>query len=153
MIPPDNIGRLRCAGGERAGHHRRLIERPVRRFALAVMVAAAFLFVGCAPQRGHEAVPDPDPDNWVVISFDSARAMSVLLHTELAADKALRQAGAGSIDGNEVGQGEYDLYFVGQDRDEMWRLLKPIFDKASVEWSRVELRDGLKDKHPTVLRG
>jgi len=77
--------------------------------------------------------------------------MGSLLRTELAADKALRRADLGLIDGNEVGQGEYDLNFVGTDRKEMWRVLEPIFEEAPVEWVRVELRNGIDDKFPTTL--
>lgn len=77
--------------------------------------------------------------------------MLVLLDTERAAERALRKSGVGVIDGNEVGQGIYELYFVGHDGEEMWRVLGPVLASAPLQWSRVELRRGLRDEDPQVL--
>ena len=128
-----------------------------RRAALAVIVATALLSSGCSTQA--VSGPEPKVEEWVVVTYVAERpvregeAMKALLETELAADAALKDAGAGSIDGNEVGQREYDLYFVGRDREVMWQILRPNLDYAPVSWTRVELRHTLNDKDPTVLRG
>jgi hypothetical protein len=82
--------------------------------------------------------------------FD-AELMDLMLETELAADEALAAADAGWIDGNEVGDFGYELYFVGDDAEEMWSALEPVFADAPVPWTRVELRDGLDDPAPGVL--
>ena len=100
---------------------------------------------------------DAEPDHWVVVTFSDAGdrlsldAMDSLLETEVDADDALRAAGAGWIDGNEMGENQYDLYFVGNDRNAMWAVLEPIFASAPIKWSRVELRDGLEDPAPLLV--
>jgi hypothetical protein len=128
--------------------------------ALAAIIVTALLISGCGTQPVSEPEPRvPRVHDWVVVTYVAEtpgrelEAMKALLKTELAADQALRDAGAGLIDGNEVGQGEYDLYFVGRDREAMWQVLRPVFDDAPVAWRRVELRHGLDDKDPTVFRG
>jgi hypothetical protein len=91
--------------------------------ALAVITVTAVLSSGCSSKA--VSGPAPKVDEWVVVTYVAERpgregeAMKTLLRTELAADGALQNAGAGSIDGNEVGQREYDLYFVGRDREEI----------------------------------
>lgn len=45
-----------------------------------------------------------------------------MLPIEVTADEALQDAGAGVIEGNEVGAGAYDLSFAGSDRQVMWRV-------------------------------
>lgn len=77
--------------------------------------------------------------------------MDALLETELAADEALGLADAGAIDGNDVGEHGYELYFTGDDPTVMWRVLEPVFAAAPVGWTRVELRNGLDDASPTVF--
>ncbi|MFJ4173447.1 hypothetical protein [Microbacterium sp. NPDC089696] len=77
--------------------------------------------------------------------------MDDMLQTELAADAALQEAGAGWIDGNAIGRGEYQLYFIGEDPERMWEIIEPIFADAPIAWSRVELWDGLDDDAPVVI--
>ncbi|MGC5225339.1 hypothetical protein ACPW96_22475 [Micromonospora sp. DT81.3] len=77
--------------------------------------------------------------------------MEALLETELAADQALADAGAGWIDGNEVGNSTYELYFIGEDPELTWNMLEPVFAEAPVAWTQVELRNGLEYTAPTVL--
>lgn len=128
---------------------------PIRRLALAVVVLVGL--AGCATAEPEFAVM-AGGDDWVVVSFaDDAEtmpvgAMDLLLDTEMAADEALADAGAGFIDGNEIGDGSYDLYFVGDDSAEMWRVLEPVFAEAPVPWTSVQLLDGLEDPDPTVLQ-
>lgn len=136
---------------------------------------AAFLLAGalaaCAPKTIFmERMPDPTPtaaatqtageartEHWVIVSFADTeqkfdlQLMDAMLDTELRADEALRDAGIGYIDGNEIGDYSYDLYFVGDDGQEMWRILEPIFDEAPARWSRVELWRGSKDPAPVVI--
>ncbi|GLI28526.1 hypothetical protein ARHIZOSPH14_27680 [Agromyces rhizosphaerae] len=97
-----------------------------------------------------------DASAWVVVSFEGDEQfdlglMDALLPTELEADSALNRAGAGRIDGNDIGDHGYELYFVGDDADEMWEILGPVFAEAPVRWTGVELRDGLEDPSPTVI--
>ncbi len=119
---------------------------------IGVLMSLAVL-TGCSPSDLTEA----EPEDWVVVSFldtnerFDSQTMDALLDYEVAADEALRSADAGWIDGNDVGDHQYDLYFNGYDRFEMWDLLKPVFDSAPVSWSRVELRQGLDDENPDVI--
>ena len=123
--------------------------------SVTVIVAVVGLTACAAPASGDPA--DAEPDHWVVVTFSDTGdrldldTMDSLLETELAADDALQAAEAGWIDGNEIGDKRYDLYFVGHDHDEMWAVLEPIFASAPIEWSRVELRDGLEDPAPVVV--
>lgn len=123
--------------------------------AIAVIAALAGLSACAASASGNQS--GAEPDHWVVVTFSDAGdrldldAMDSLLETEMDADDALRAAGAGWIDGNEMGEHQYDLYFVGNDRDEMWAVLEPIFASAPIKWSRVELRDGLDDPAAVVV--
>lgn len=120
------------------------------------MIAAVGVLTACAaPVSGAPA--GAQPDHWVVVTFGDTEdrfdldAMDSLLDTELAADEALQAAGAGWIDGNEIGEHQYDLYFAGTDREEMWAVLEPVFAAAPIRWSRVELRDGLDDPAAIVV--
>lgn len=137
----------------------------MRRWLLGVVgVAIAILAVGCAVGGAHDQPrPTPstkaraEPDDWVIVRFEArdrfdTAVMNALLNTEMAADAALQDAGAGWIDGNEVGGHSYDLYFVGADRNAMWAILRPIIDQAPASWSSVELRHGLDDAKPTVFK-
>lgn len=126
--------------------------RPRRLVAAGiVMIVVLASLVACA------VAPSARADHWVVVRFDATLeasdldVMDVLVDTELAADEALRAAGAGYIDGNEIGGGQYDLFFVGADRAAMWAILEPVFASAPVSWTRVELRDGSEDPTPTVI--
>lgn len=98
--------------------------------------------------------PSAVADHWVIVSYDVVEddpAMMQLLDTELTADAALQAAGVGAIDGNEVGQGVYDMYFFGTDREAMWAIIEPILDDAPAEWTKAELRDGLDDDAPIIV--
>lgn len=92
---------------------------------------------------------------WVVVMFENrpkrfdGDLMKALVDTELAADQALIAAGAGIIDGNDVGEHGYELYFAGQDAETMWKILEPVFAKAPVRWTRVELYSHGLDTQPT----
>lgn len=100
--------------------------------------------------------PGPQPDDWVVITYDvqdEDPGMLKMLRTEMAADSALQAAGAGYIDGNEVGQGTYEMYFVGKHRIHGGKIVKPILDDAPVAWTKAELLDGLDDESPIVIHG
>jgi len=96
-------------------------------------------------------------DDWVVITYADTQdrfdgnVMDALLDTELAADDALQASGAGFIEGNEIGEHQYDVFFVGSDREAMWRILEPVLATAPIEWTRVELRDGLEGGSPRVI--
>ncbi len=128
---------------------------PVRA-ALGAAVAAALLVSACSSDAAGSAdEPDPGPRDWVVVSYDVPKddpALMLLLDTEREVNRALHRSGAGVLDGNEVGQGRYDLYLVGADREELWDLVEPILADAPVSWTRVELRDGLNDRDPEVIR-
>ncbi|OUE32405.1 hypothetical protein BFL35_00505 [Clavibacter michiganensis] len=101
---------------------------------------------------------EDDPDDWVVLRFEAGasgsayEAFESLAATETAGDDALQLLEAGWIDGNEFGDGSYDVYFVGPDRRIMWEVLEPIFADAPVPWTSVELRRGLEDRAPVVVR-
>ncbi|WOP17507.1 hypothetical protein [Raineyella sp. LH-20] len=100
--------------------------------------------------------PGDGSDDWVVLTFRGTeevddQLMAALEQTEHEADEALQRAGVGAIDGNEIGDHEYQLYFVGKDRDEMWRILRPVVDRAPVAWERAELRHTLDDPQPWVV--
>ena len=128
----------------------------------ALALVAVVALAGCAVRFGF-VVGDPDEDavsgegdQWAVVTFrdtgSGVNLMDALEDTELAADDALAAAGAGVLDGNEVSGDTYELYFVGEDRRAMWQVLEPVFADAPVHRSTVELRDGLDDPNPTVIK-
>jgi len=118
---------------------------------------------GLITQLGKLAADDTDTDyyaaadDWVVVHFASNSEYSAgdafrqLEDTEYAADDALNDDGLGLIDGNEVGGDSYDIYFVGFDRDHMWEALAPVFAAAPLQWTSVELYDGLEDPDPVTF--
>lgn len=77
--------------------------------------------------------------------------MLELLDTEMAADAALAEAGLGWIDGNEIGDESYDLYFAGSDAAAMWCVLEPVLEDGPVAWTYAELRETLEDPDPTLV--
>lgn len=95
-------------------------------------------------------IVEEESEDWVIVFFDFGAddteldVVDALLATEIAADSALVEQSLGWIDGNEVGQGSYDLYFNGNDHEEMWAVLEPILATAPMKWTRVELRDSLE---------
>ena len=94
---------------------------------------------------------------WVIVTFSGSDQimpigwMDALLPTEMAAIEALEAADVGYIDGNDVGQHEYQLYFVGNDRHVVWGTIEPAFTAAPIRWTRVELRRDFDDSEPEVL--
>lgn len=141
--------------------------------AASIIAVAALFTAGCAirdvPAETPISAPTPSAidtaeeavapasDAWVVVTFEDRDVdfdlslMDAMLETELAADEALATADAGWIDGNDVGAGEYALYFVGADAERMWEILEPVFEEAPVMWTRVELRDGYEDPSPRTI--
>ena len=81
----------------------------------------------------------------------SFNEMDALLDSALVADTALGDAGAGAVGGNEEGDGEYRLSFVGVDRHRMWQILEPVFAEAPLKWSRVELFQDLGEDPDEVI--
>ena len=141
-------------------------RRSVRHLVALLILASIAALPGCMyiPAEPAQPVPAaesvdtmPSTDAWVVVMFEERPAefdtnlMELLFETELKADEALGEAGAGWIDGNDVGAFGYELYFVGDDVDEMWEVLEPVFEDAPVAWTRVELRNSLEDPAPRVL--
>lgn len=133
-----------------------------RRLLVVFVAAASLLLSGCAVaflsvvDDGAEAGTNETDSDWVVVTYtlnaqSPTDAMDVLLETEMAADAALAAAGAGPIDGNEVGGGEYQLHFVGADRHQMWQVLEPVLAQAPLEWSRVELLRTLGEDPDEVI--
>jgi len=128
---------------------------------MLLIAGACVLLSGCAVVAfgligDDEASVDEADGDWVIVTFtlkpgSPTDPMGVLLETESAADAALQDAGAGSLDGNELGTGEYQLYFVGPDRHQMWQILEPVFAKAPLQWSRVELYQTLAEDPDKVI--
>lgn len=128
----------------------------------ALAIAVLTVLAGCAVST-WVTVDEEDDDGtvegqaWVVVMFEDRPKrfdddlMKVLLDTELAADRALLAAGAGAIDGNDVGQHGYELYFAGHDAETMWKVLEPVFARAPVPWTRVELYSHGLDAKPTKV--
>lgn len=147
-----------------------MLRRSLLGSLVVVMLASAGLLVACAAHpaspglNGQGAVGEVDldassaaADAWVVVSFEDRddqfdqNLMDALFDTEMAADQALAEADAGWIDGNDVGDHGYELYFVGEDPKEIWAAIQPVFASAPVPWTRVELRQGFEDPSPLVL--
>lgn len=135
----------------------------IRRWRLAVLLLVGLLVSGCSLTfqfvgDDDDATADhPDDDAWVMVVFETrnssaAELMAALESTECRAAEGLELAGLGTIDGNDVGEDGYELYFVGTDAAAMWKVLEPIFARAPASWDRVELLKGLKDPRPTVIR-
>lgn len=134
-----------------------LRNRPGRALLAAVALAglsACTVPPMVQPQDAVEA-DDIDGDDWVVVVYafgdEEPSAMLELLDTEMAADAALAEAGLGWIDGNEIGDESYDLYFAGSDAAAMWAVLRPVLDDGPVAWTSAELRDTLEDPDPTIV--
>ncbi len=120
-----------------------VLKRPI---VVAGLTVVGLLLASCAMTRTEEAVPGQgNADEWVVVTYAdteakfSTHSMDALEETELEADEALSEAGLGMIDGNEIGDHSYQLFFAGSDRHRMWGVLEPILEKAPIRWSRVEL--------------
>jgi starvation-inducible outer membrane lipoprotein len=133
-----------------------------RRLVVLLIAGACLLLSGCAVVAlgvigdGPGTSGDDEESDWVVVTYTlkagaPTRTMDVLLETEMAADAALQDASAGSIDGNEVGAGEYQLYFVGPDRHRMWQVLERVLAKAPLKWTRVELYQTLGEEPDEVI--
>ena len=122
-----------------------------------VLVLLSLGAFGCAAALPTAPAAPLEANDWVVVTFAGTDdefdldVMDALLETEGEADEALQSSGAGWIDGNDIGDHEYNLYFNGYDRTVMWGILEPIFADAPVSWSRVELRGGLDTDEPTVI--
>ena len=103
------------------------------------------------------AAPDNGVDSqWVVVTYADDETMPIsimdaLKDTELEASAALDRTGVGFMDGNDIGDGEYQLYFGGQDREAVWRIVQPILDRAPVKWDKATLSTSNDDDDPTVL--
>ncbi|PTW90591.1 hypothetical protein C8A06_0282 [Microbacteriaceae bacterium MWH-Ta3] len=125
--------------------------------ALGVSVSLAGL-AGCVmvPPRESAQVME-EADAWVVVTFADRNdrfdleVLGAMIEYELAADAALQVAGVGWIDGNDIGNYQYDLYFSGTDSAAMWEILEPVFAEAPLQWTSVELRDGLDDENPRII--
>lgn len=130
-----------------------------RLLVVPLLAGSLVSLVSCAgsPATEEAGGASEETNGWVVVVYEDrpnefdGDLMEALLETELAADQALAQADAGWIDGNDVGDSTYELYFVGEDAELMWNVLEPVFSKAPVAWTRVELRNGLEDPAPTLL--
>ena len=126
----------------------------------SLVVLICLLLSGCAlwsPWQDEpiEVATADGPAEWLVVTYadldrSPSDVMDMLLETELAADEKLAATDAGMIDGNEIGESEYQLFFVGDDRHRMWELLEPVLAEAPVPWSRVELFVTL-DGEPEVI--
>lgn len=135
--------------------------RSMKWLVVAVAVLALVALAGCARAAGQSG-PAPsaagdDQDDWVVVTFEGdaefdGELMDSLLETEVAADDALQAAEEGALDGNEIGDGVYQLFFVGADRFRMWAVLRPVMDQAPVKWQTAELLNGLEDREPSLIR-
>ena len=84
-------------------------------------------------------------------SFGDEDLLDIMWPTEERAIAALEPSGVGSIEGNSIGGSEYELYFYGDDRHEVWRLIEPIMRDAPVPVSRVELATSIDDAAPEVI--
>ena len=136
------------------------MPRAIRLFSAAAAVLAIGALSACAPRS-----QDPEPSiasvsgrqEFVTVVFDLESwfgdhdLLDTMWPTEERAIEALEIAGVGSIDGNSIGDSEYVLYFYGDDRREVWRLIEPIMRDAPVPLSRVELSTSIDDASPDVI--
>lgn len=132
----------------------------VQRFIAATVVGLSMTGIaGCVmvpPIESAQVMEEADA--WVVVTFADTsdrfdlEVFGAMIGYELAADAALQAAGVGWIDGNEIGNYQYDLYFSGTDSAAMWKVLEPVFAEAPLQWTSVELRDGLDDQEPTIIK-
>ncbi len=84
--------------------------------------------------------------------FGSESLLDDMWPVEERAMEALEHAGAGYIDGNEIGDSEYALYFYGTDREVMWSLLKPVLEDAPIPLTRVALWPPGEAAEPTIIQ-
>jgi hypothetical protein len=111
-------------------------------------------------ERADAAVlenPTVDDLEWVVVVFElesefgSPWLLTNMWPTEEAAIVALEEAGLGTIDGNEIGDSTYALYFYGDDSEAMWREIEPIMRDAPVPVAYVELWPDTFESEPRVI--
>lgn len=83
--------------------------------------------------------------------FGPENLLDIMWPLEERAMTAIESAGLGYLDGNEVGDSEYSLYFFGDDREAMWKVLEPIMTTAPYPLARVELWPPGRDAEPRVI--
>jgi hypothetical protein len=135
---------------------------PIRiRIRIRVLTAASVLVLA-ATTGGCSIIPipglpftTPNPVGPIVTSnastvqldfvipegMDAGAFMDSTLDFEIAADELLRSSDLGYLDGNEIGQAEYSLYFYGPDSTSMWELIEPLTDEFKVRPTRAYLSD------------
>lgn len=152
--------------------------RVLRGVSLAPVLALTMLAVGCAILPPPD--PMPEQGSWTVVDgegisedlladdadftvetvlvvfalqdeFGPENLLDVMWPLEDRAMTAIESAGLGYLDGNEVGDSEYSLYFFGDDREAMWKLLEPIMSTAPYPLARVELWPPGREAEPLVI--
>lgn len=109
------------------------------------------------PAPTSQAEDDPYTEDAVSVVFaldadlSHQELLEAMLPIEQEAITAIEDARLGYYDGNEIGESEFALYFYGDDRAAIWKLLEPIMHKAPLELSRAELWPPGADAQPEII--
>ena len=71
--------------------------------------------------------------------FGTEQERELLFELESRIEHAIESAGAGELDGNEVGGGEFAIYVYGPDADRMFALAEPVlqaFGPRTGSWAK-----------------
>lgn len=71
--------------------------------------------------------PTVSEDQAVIVSIKTDQLdWDLVMDLEEKIEDALAESGAGELDGNDVGQGEYNIYMYGPDADRVWEVAEPV---------------------------
>ena len=100
-------------------------------FALVAVLVAALRLSTCAPPAA--------PEQAVLIhfrlsdgKFGSAEEVGQLMDLERRLAVAIEGAGAGELDGNDVGGGEFVVYAYGADADRLFSVMEPLLRESAL---------------------
>ena len=124
----------------------------IRRSTVLILAATTFTLAlsGCigVPAGTEGVVLPPTSDaSTVKLDFeipddmDPVAFMDTTLDFELQADAALQAVDLGYLDGNEIGEGQYSLYFYGPDSTSMWEVIQPPSHELPIQPFRAYLSD------------
>lgn len=75
--------------------------------------------------------PTVSDDQAVIVSIKTDQLdWDLVMDLEEKVEDALAASGVGELDGNDVGQGEYNIYMYGPDADRVWEVAEPVISAS-----------------------
>jgi hypothetical protein len=108
-------------------------------FALVVILVAALRLWTCSPDRpGGSASPELGTLEQAVLihfrlsdgAFGTPEEVTQLMDLEQRLETAIESSGAGELDGNEVGGGEFVVFIYGPDADRLFAVVEPLLRES-----------------------